>query len=373
MKLPGFVGPSNVLSSTLEDCELSVNLYPETGNPGTPKEEAWLSRRPGLRFLFSVGSDPVECLFYIDGRAFGIAGTVLFEWFANDTYLVRGTVAHDGLYLATMCSNGHAGDQIMIVAGSKGYIYTLGGNVLTQITDPDFEPFPVMCEFFGGYFLVLGISSAFRWSALEDGTSWDALDVAFRSWAADDIVFIKRYGTHIWLIGQQTSEVWYATGGIEVFGPAQESLIEHGSVARFTGQRTPQGVICLDQDERGVGQVVMFRGLQPDSISTYAINLQQLQQAGNLNHAFAYAMQMQGHVLYVVNNATGTFRLTPVFDATEQLWHHWAHWDATNCVWVPFRGQCHASAFERHYIGDRLTGAVYEFSPTTFTDELAVV
>jgi hypothetical protein len=117
----------------------------------------------------------------------------------------------------------------------------------------------------------------------------------------------------------------------------------------------------------------LFRGLQPDSISTYAINLEQQIQAGVLNQAYAYAIQMNGHLWYVINNSGGTFRLTPIFDVTESKWHHWAHWDDTNCVWVPWRGQCHCSAFERHYIGDRLTGALYELSQSTLTDELVVV
>jgi hypothetical protein len=189
------------------------------------------------------------------------------------------------------------------------------------------------------------------------------------------VQLIKRNGTHIWTIGSQTSQVLYATGGIEVFAPAQESLIEHGAIARFSGQLSPQGVVCLDQDARGGTQVVLFQGLQPNPISTYSINLEQAAQASLLNASYAFVMQMEGHVWYLLNNrnATNTFRLTPVFDFTEGLWHHWAHWDATACQWIPFRGQCHMFAFERHFIGDRLTGAVYELSFATLTDELAAV
>ncbi len=378
MRIPGaWDSGSNVMSSTLEDCEASINWFPESGQVGTPKVEKWHRRRPGLGFLFSVGSDDVECLFYLDGRAFGVAGTTFFEWFDDDTFVVRGTVANDGIDLATICSGGSASTpNMLIVSGSAGYTYTLSTNTLTLIGDPDFPTNPVMCEFFAGYFLVLDRNTrSISWSNLEDPSTWDTADVLETSWAGDNISFIKRLGTHIWTVGTQTSQVLYATGGIEVFAPAQESLIEHGAVARFTGQRTAKGVVCLDQGERGVGQVVLFQGLQPNEISTYSINLEQISQVGLLNNSYGVCLEMEGHDWYFLNNrnAENTFQFTPVYDFTENLWHHWAHWDPIICTWLPFRGQCHTTAFERHYIGDRLTGAVYDYAFTNLSDELVTV
>ena len=374
MRLPGFVGPSNVLSSTLEDCELSINVLPEHPGVGTPKDEGWLPRRPGLRFLFSVGTGRCSGFFEINGRAFGVSGTNFFEFFVGGTFTIWGTVAFDVNCETTMCSGGTASDQVMLIAGFTGYVFTLSTNTLAQITDGDFPINPFMCEFFAGYYLTFTVDTrSIYWSALEDATSWDPLDVIERSWAGDNITGIKRNGTHIWVIGNRTSEVLYLNGGIEVFAPAQESLIEHGGIAPFSIIRLPQGIACLDYDERGVGQVVIFKGLQPDPTSTYAINLEQQQQAGVLQWGVASAIQMNGHLWYVLMNPRFDFRLTPVFDITEGLWHHWAHWNTTTCQWVPWRGNTHVSAFQKHYVGDRLSGAVYELSMDTLTDELADV
>src|SRR5690242_19031339 len=107
MRLPGaFDSGSNVLSSTLEDCERSINWFPESGQVGTPNVQKYHRCRPGLRFLYSVGGDPVECLSYLDGRAFGVAGTTFFEQFDDDTYVVRGTVNFDGVDLAAIANGG---------------------------------------------------------------------------------------------------------------------------------------------------------------------------------------------------------------------------------------------------------------------------
>lgn len=382
MNIDSFVGPSNVLSSTLEDCELSINLRPEGGQVGKPKRPGWLQRTPGLAWLFSVGSSYVTELYEINERMFGISGTVFFEVDDDLNVTVRGSVAAaTGPFpKATMCSNGSAGDQLFITSGGNGYIFTLSTNAgPTIIADLDFpNGSAMMGEFFAGYFFVqVEGSRRIQWSALEDGTAWDALDVFERSWASDNISFIKRLGTHIWVVGNQTSEVLYATGDETVFAPAQESLIEHGCVAEFSGCRASYNdtevLIWLDQSERGGGQVVVAKGLQPGNISTYAIALEQQLQADQMTNAVGFAIQLDGHVDYVLNNDTGTYRLTPVFDVSEGLWHHRAGWNSTTVQWEPWRANCHVYAFQRHLIGDRLTGAVYELAMDNLTDELADV
>lgn len=381
MQLPGFVGGSNVLQSDLADPEWSINLRQESTAPGNAKVPAYLQRTPGLAFDFSVGSDPIQGLFSLNGRCFGVSGTTFFEILTGppDSFVVRGTVAAatNDFPLATICSNGSAGNQVFITSGGNGYIYNMNTNTTSQIADLDFPTgFALMGEFFAGYFLVSVINSrTVQWSALEDGTSWDALDVMERSWAPDNINFIKRNGTHIWIGGKQTSEVWYATGDVAVFAPAQESLIEHGSVSGFSAVRIEtegsSTLAWLDQSERGGGLAVVAVGLNPQTISTYAIARYEQQREDHIQHARCFAIQMDGHVDYVLNNSQPDFDKTPVFDFTEKQWHFRAGWDSTNCVWLPWRAQCHCYFDQRHFVGDRLTGAIYTLSMDNLTDELA--
>ena len=96
-------------------------------------------------------------------------------------------------YLPSICSNGTAGSQLFITNGDLGYIFDLSANTLTQIVDPGFPSRARMGEFMDGYFFVLVTETRrFQISALEDGTTWDPLDVAERSEASDDISGIKR-------------------------------------------------------------------------------------------------------------------------------------------------------------------------------------
>jgi hypothetical protein len=391
MKLPGaFNHGSNVNRSSLFDCESSINLRPESGQVGTPKEDAYSQRTPGMGFLFSVGSDPIEALYTLNGRAFGISGSVFFEvttdGLGHYSFTIWGTVAASGstaFPLATMCSNGPQGDQVFIVSGGNGYIFTLSTNTLAIIADLDFpNGNALMGEFFAGYFFVLLLDSQqVQWSALFDGTAWDPLDVMIRSWAPDNIAFIKRLGTHIVVVGQQTSEVWYATGGVEVFAPAQESLIEHGAVSSFSGVRVEKDgtttLIWLDQSERGGGVVVAMAGLSLQVLSTFSNAFFNQSRGHNLQHARCFAVQIDGHVDYVLNNQEVEYDRTPVYDLSMNEWSHRAHWNPNAPFplpkWIPWRAQCAMYFDQRVFVGDALTGAVYLLSMDNLTDELAVV
>jgi hypothetical protein len=378
MEIQGFIGGSNVTQSRLNDCERTINFFVvKTQSPGA-KGAAFLQRTEGIKLRYDVGSDPVTATFYQDGRAFGVAGTSFLEFFDDYTAIVRGTVADDGIDVATICGNGTGGNQLFVTAGSNGYIYNLTTDAIAIIADADFpNGTAVMGEYFAGYFFVLERNSrTFYWSAIEDGTTWDALDVAERIWASDFISFLKRLGTNIWLVGTQTAEVWYATGGVEVFAPIPGVLIEHGCVARQTAQRVTIGggdtLAWLDQSERGGGQVVVAKGYQPQDVSTYAINRIIQAEEGLMNHAVGLAMTIDGHPTYWLQLEDTSVETTLVLDLETGIWHERAHWNYVTNLWERHIALCHMFAFERHFLGSRLDGEVFEISPDYLTDEVDV-
>lgn len=375
-EIPGLVGGSNLLRSSFANHERSINCRPERATPGVPKSPSWLGNTPGLRHVTTVHADPVdpvghaiETLFVVLERVFGVSQTIFFELNKDESITEWGEVEHDGLNLATMASGGTASDSVLIVAGSKGYVFKLSTNEFSEIDDPDFPENPAMCEFFGGYFLVLHRGSrTVSWSDLENPTNWLETDFFSVSWSADPIVFMKRVGTHIWLVGQTTAQIWYATGDINVFAPAQETLIEHGCIAPHSGQRIGENtLIWLDRNEQGGGLVVVASGITPDTISTYAVAWRQEEIAeltSLLDRTVGVPMQIAGHVDYVMLNRANEAiaYTTPVFDFQEGLWHERATWNAVKHRWEQWRIGCHCYAFQRHYGGDYRCGGIYQIS-----------
>jgi len=369
--IPGLAGPSNLLASVTVNADRTINWYPETATPGSPVVQKWLRPTPGVRAFGLFPGTPMRGLFELDGRCFGVAGIYFGELLSDGTVINTALVADDADHTpVSFASNGSAGHQLLFTSAGFGYIFDLLTNVVTQITDPDFPADVSMCAFMDGYFLVL-IRDTRRvaFSALEDGTSWDALDVFERSIASDNIVTMIRTHRDLLLLGSQTSESWSDTGdALTPFQPIQGVLMELGSSAPFGAVRADNSVVFLVKDERGTGIASRQEGYSAVRTTTYGIDLK-IQAATDLASAVAFAAQIDGH-LWVSWNIEGV-DTTLVWDVAEQQWHERSLWDSTACVWTHHVGKYHAFAFGKHILGSRVNGWTYEWSSAYLDDEVS--
>jgi len=361
---PGFLGPTNELQAYTAEAERTINLYLEKIAPGVSKTDRWLRNTPGLRPYVVLPSSPVRGLFEQDGRAFAVGGTTFYE-LTGASATSKGTMATDQ-YLASICSNGSAGGQIMVTSGGSGYIFDLNSGSFGAISDPDFPANVRMCEFLDGYFIV-SVANSRNWqiSALEDGTSWDALDVAERSIASDNIVSLIRRSRELWFLGTHTSEVWYDAGDpLFPFMPTGNTLIEHGSAGPFTVQRIANTLVWCDQNVLGQGLVVIANGYTPERISTYSIDVfarqASIAAAGDLTTAVGWSYQENGHEFYALMIPAAQSTLCT--DLTlPGMWHERARGTCDTAL-VPSVVNTHMFAFGKHLVGDRFSGAIYEQS-----------
>jgi hypothetical protein len=365
MQALALVGPTSTLISPNADVEETINFYVEPTAPGTGKVPAYLVGTPGLIKWLVLPDAPVRGMFEQDGRCFAVAGSSLFELFTGQTATFRGSVASD-TNLATFASNGSAGHQLAITSGGLFYIFDLNANTLTLVTT-GIEPV-TMVEFMDGYFLVNKTNSrTFAFSALEDGTTWDPLDVDERSEASDNIVAMVRSHRELWFLGSQTTEVWYDQGDpLNPFAPIQGVFIEQGCGAAFTAQRIDNSIMWAGLNVDGSGVVWKANGYTPQRISDYAVELG-IQTYG-LSGARAWVYQEDGHLFYVLllPNAPWAF----AYDISSGTWCKRAKYDSTHCVWTPPVAQTHAYAFGKHLVGARDNGAIFDQSLSYYTEEV---
>src|SRR5688572_1623352 len=123
-RLEGFIGPSNQSLSYKYDYERTINFFLEVSGAGTPKSKLSMIGTPGLRERWELDQSPIRQLFYQDGRMFCVAGAGFYELFANYTSTFIGFIAR-GVEPVTICSNGSDGNQLFIVSGGFGYIFSL--------------------------------------------------------------------------------------------------------------------------------------------------------------------------------------------------------------------------------------------------------
>ena len=83
MRIPGFIGPSYLLSTVPLDSQQTINLFPEPDELGTGKDGSIgaLVSRPGLTKRFTLPQSPIRGLWRVSstGQVFAVAGNALYE------------------------------------------------------------------------------------------------------------------------------------------------------------------------------------------------------------------------------------------------------------------------------------------------------
>ncbi len=370
LTVQGFVDGSNTERSPQAQIGRTINDFTESTQPGgDAKAPKYLQGTPGIHPLLVWPDQPIRGMFSINGRAFVVGGALFGEWFSDGTIGTTYTVTNDSEPVS-FCSNGTAGNQIMFSSGGDGYVYNTLTNVFVQITDPDFPVPTRMVEFLNGYGLALkgGGSRSFSWSNLEDFLIWDPLDVAERSSTADNLGAMIRSHEEIWFMGGQTSQV-YINNGIasEIFAPVSGVVLEFGVLGPFSVHRADNTIFWLGSSVDGWGMMNRADGYTPQRVSTFGLE-QQVQMQDVPTDAVTFSFQMNGHIFVALllprNDRTW------LFDITMNTWVEWNIWDTTHAVWLPHVAGSHVFEFGKHYVGDRLSGAIYEMSMAFVTDEI---
>jgi hypothetical protein len=123
----------------------------------------------------------------------------------------------------------------------------------------------------------------------------------------------------IWLLGTETSEVWYNTGDVDFpYQPLQGVFIQHGLAATGSVATQDLSIYWLAQNKQGQGIVMRGNGYKAQRISTHAIE-NEIQSYSKISDARAFIYQQEGHVFYVLSFPSAG--ATWVFDEATGLWH----------------------------------------------------
>lgn len=353
------MGPTYQERSLPANAERTVNLYPVSDPQGS--DVASLYGTPGLSLFANMGDGPIRGEFFsANERAFAVSGASLYEINSDGSTTSRG-VLDSSTGIITLADNGL---QLGVCDGSKVYMFTYSTNIFNKVTDPDI-PIAGGIDFVDGYFVVNEVNTGkFFISALYDGNSWDPLDFATAESSPDKLVRAVNFVGYIGLFGQRTLEIWRNTG---------DSLFPFSRISSATpiGCSAPYSVITVDTsvfwiggNEQGKCIVYKAQGFTPTRISTSPIE-RILQAVSDPSLLRAWSYQEDGHVFYVITG--GDLETSLVFDLNTNLWHERAYLNA-NGTYEQHLGSSCMYAFNKHLVGDRLNGNVYEMSQEVYTD-----
>lgn len=356
----GIVGPTYQERSLPFDAQRSVNCYPVFDKLG--KEVAAMYGTPGLSLFSTAGTGPIRGAFSTAAdRAFVISGATLYEINSAGLATERGTLS-TSTGIVTIDENGQ---QMMIVDGTYGYIFTYSTDNFQQISDGDF-PVAGTVTFIDGYFVVNEVGTGkFYISSLYDGLVWDPLDFATAESSPDDLLRPINAVGALWLFGTKTAEIWSNTGASSFpFERTAGGKMETGIYAANTAVATDNSVIWVGRDNYGAGVVFRAQGYTPQRISTNPIE-RILQAAPTPETLRAYTYQEEGHPFYVITG--GGMETTLVYDLSTQLWHERAYLGVDG-EFQPHLGECGMYAFGKTLVGSRINGEVYHMSLNFYSD-----
>lgn len=357
--LQNFCGPTYVSQSRVASPERCINFYPELIELPKAEFQVALYPTPGVASFATPTFAPCRGLFEEQDRVWAAMGTRLSELSSTGVVTDRGAMVTDA-NPATFCSSGDFGGQVFITTGDRGYIFTLGTNVLTQPVND-----VTMGGYIDGYFVALdATTSTLRISALADGATWT--QTAQRTAGADRWVSLFVNHREIWLFGSKTSEVWYDAGTSPFpFLLYPGSYMEVGCAAAFSVASLDNSLVWLGRSKEGRGVVYRAEGYQPQRISTHAIEFA-IQGYTTVSDAVGWSYQDQGHSFYKLTFPTEN--ATWVYDAATQLWHEQLYWNTTTAQYEASRQMFHCYAFNRHLVGDRDGSTIYEMAIDQYSD-----
>lgn len=369
MEIPGFIGPSYTLPSKKVSAQRSVNIYPEMNEMNPQK---WsLKNSPGLTLVSTLGSGPVRGLHKAkNGNAYAVSGSKLYD------ITIPGSPTIVGDPLSTSTGRVEFADnaiQMAFVDGTYGYVLDFETNVLTKISDTNF-PHASSIAFLDQYVLVNDQDSGrFQFSALNDATDWDGLDVANAEGSPDNLVALAVDHREIILFGELTTEFWFNSGDADnPFLRINGAFIEHGIAGKYLHSLVDNTRLFWSRDKNGPMIAMRVEGYSAKRISTFAVEdaLQGLTDE-QIAAGTCWSYQHGGHAFWQTNFPGS--QSSWVFDASNSLWHERDYTAPLSALKQRHRADCHVFHAGLHLVGDYANGNLYKLDESTRNDNGAAI
>jgi len=313
------------------------NMFSEMGE-GDKVSQFAIMAIPGLVQLSNIGTLPVRGLHRMGSTLYAVVGVNLYSIASNGTATSLGTVL--GNNPVRMADNGQ---QIAIVggtAGTTGYVYSGGTVTASPINLPAVSD----VTYIDGYFVWSAANSdQFIISAIDDGLTYDPLDVATVEGNPDYIVGVVNDHRELHFYGVDSTEIWYNSGDADFpFARQGNAFIERGCQDRDSIVKADSTVIFVDNRR----SVCRLDGYAPVIISTPSVASRLAK--GAYYRAWTYAEE--GHEFYVIS----TDLTTEVYDFSTRLWHQRASYQSDT-----YRIGSAQTAYGKTIFGDATTGKLY--------------
>lgn len=336
-------------------------------------------KRPGLGTKkIDLGTNkPVDGIYWWNGRKCGIAvsdGRVFKITNAAGTLTatqLTGATIDKGTNV-TFCETGSTLTGFKLILAARGKIYySNDGVVLQAVADADAPTAVSHVAFLDQYILANKTGTGeFYFSAVGDYTDWSPTDFFSAEAKPDDLVALLTAYREIYLLGEQTIEVWY-NDGVTPF--SRVTMLEYGTLAPYSACFDGGDLYFLNQEKK-ICRLV--NGRTPQILSQSYDKFIQTH-ITTISDAKAYILSLEGKKWYVCNFPTEN--RTIVYDINENAWYEWGKYQVTAIketqLYNRFLGNCYAFCpdWGMNLLGSRLDGKIYDMSFNNHHDDEDII
>lgn len=319
-----FIGPSEPIADRRESAQRAVNLYMSPIHGGGEDKEFVLRSAPGFSLsygdAYSVGG--VKHPLAVRGAC--VARDKFFVVIENKLRAFTSATPWIGAEIGVLGSSvgfvsmKEMRDQLVLVDGANGYIYSFESGVFSQITSSGWRGSDWVEELDGYAIFVAPDSDQFYVSQIDDASKLDALDFSSADRSPDKLVTHRVLNGEVLLMGERSIEIHIDTAGVDFpFSRYASTPINVGVVGVRAAINAADSLYWVGSTG-GSPSVYEMRGHQPSPISTRAVE-DALAKCTDVSEIVAWTYKTSGHE-FVALNIPGALT-TWVFDCVTRKWH----------------------------------------------------
>lgn len=256
-------------------------------------------------------ANPVRGVYNCEGILFAVIGTSLLKIASDGTVTPIGAIP--GVSRVIMADNQiSAGNELIVVNGSAGYVYNTRTGVFGPITDAGY-PGAINVVFLGGYLVQIEPARRFAFnSAVADALNYNTLDRFTSEVSPDLLMSMAVTNNELILFSQRTTEFFEVTANTSQPFRTKGISMSRGCGGRYTVANMDNTVYWLGDD----GIFYRLAGYSPQRVSTRPI--EQAIKGLNWDQAFAFTWENGGHKVCYWTFPDG---FTWGYDVSANEWH----------------------------------------------------
>lgn len=352
-----FVGGVYAARSRNLNAQVCQNLYLEIDKSGA-KSIIALVGTPGAKPWVNLGiAAEMRALRVFKGNLYAVLGATVYKIDQWGIATSLGSVGTSSGWLDITADETY----ICFFDSTSGWTYN--GTTFAEITDGDL-PIPSGATYQDGYHIVgRAATGEFYISTLTgagdaDPTAWSATAFATAEGAGDVLVSPISVQKQLWLVGEQTTEIWYNSGASFPFEANPGGFLNVGCNAKRSIASYQSDLMFLSNSN----QVLRAQGFNLVPVSTYQIDYL-ISTMNSVADAVGFIYAQEGHIFYELSFPTDS--KTICYDLTTDFWHT----RASGALDLRSPANCVARFNNKVFIGHYDNGKIYEYDLATYSDD----